>query len=109
MEGPDHILSITPEELKSMVLRIRLIEEALGDGIKQASPDEMSTIIRFRKTMYSSRDIKKGERISIKDLIYKGPAYGIYAKYENIVLGQYAIEDIKEDTPITWELISQRL
>jgi sialic acid synthase SpsE/protoporphyrinogen oxidase len=108
MEGPDHILSLTPEELKDMVLRIRLIEESLGDGIKQASPDEMSTIIRFRKTMYSSRDIKKGSIITQDDIIYKGPAYGIYAKFENIVLGQYITEDIKQDTPITWNLISNK-
>ena len=109
MEGPDHILSLTPEELKSMVLRIRLIEESLGDGIKQAAPDEMSTIIRFRKTMYSNRDMKKGEIISNEDIVYKGPAYGIYAKYEDIVLGQYVVKDIKCDTPITWELISQKV
>jgi sialic acid synthase SpsE/protoporphyrinogen oxidase len=109
MEGPDHILSLTPIELKDMILKIRLIEESLGDGIKQAAPDEISTIIRFRKTMYSSRAIKKGEKICVDDIIYKGPAYGIYAKYENIVLGQYAIEDIKQDTPITWDLISQRI
>ncbi|MCT7493792.1 N-acetylneuraminate synthase family protein [Aliarcobacter cryaerophilus] len=108
MEGPDHILSLTPSELKDMVLRIRLIEEALGDGIKQASPDEMTTIIRFRKTMYSNRDIKQGEKISSEDIIYKGPAYGIYAKYENIVFGQYAVKEIKKDTPITWDLISQK-
>lgn len=109
MEGPDHILSLTPSELKDMVLRIRLIEEALGDGIKQAAPDEMSTIIRFRKTMYSNRDITKGEIISSEDIVYKGPAYGIYAKYENIVLGQFALEDIKKDTPITWDLITQKV
>ncbi|MGJ0372644.1 FAD-dependent oxidoreductase [Aliarcobacter cryaerophilus] len=108
MEGPDHILSLTPEELKDMVLKIRLIEESLGDGIKQASPDEMTTIIRFRKTMYSNRDIKQGEKISSEDIIYKGPAYGIYAKYENIVFGQYAVKEIKKDTPITWDLISQK-
>lgn len=109
MEGPDHILSLTPTELKDMVLKIRLVEESLGDGIKQAAPDEISTIIRFRKTMYSSRDIKRGEKICDKDIIYKGPAYGIYAKYENIVVGQYAVEDIKADSPITWELISSRI
>jgi sialic acid synthase SpsE/protoporphyrinogen oxidase len=108
MEGPDHILSLTPDELKNMVLRIRLIEESLGDGIKQASPDEMSTIIRFRKTMYSNKDISKGSKITQDDIIYKGPAYGIYAKFENIVLGQYAVEDIKIDTPITWHIIHSK-
>ena len=108
MEGPDHILSLEPKELKDMVLRVRLIEEALGDGIKQPASDEMSTIIRFRKTMYSNRDIKKGEKILAEDIIYKGPAYGIYAKFEDIVLGQHATCDIKFDTPITWDLISNK-
>lgn len=108
MEGPDHILSLTPSELKDMVLRIRLIEESLGDGIKQAAPDEMSTIIRFRKTMYSNKDIKKGSKITQDDIIYKGPAYGIYAKFENIVFGQHAVEDIKMDTPITWDIIHSK-
>lgn len=106
MEGPDHILSLTPDELREMVLKIRLIEESLGDGIKQAVSNEMTTIVRFRKTMYSNRDIKKGEAITSKDIIYKGPAYGIYAKYEDIVIGQYAINDIKKDIPISWDMIS---
>lgn len=106
MEGPDHILSLTPEELKNMILKIRIIEESIGDGIKQASPDEISTIIRFRKTMYSNKNIKKGTKITQNDIIYKGPAYGIYAKFEDIVLGQYAKKDILEDTPITWDLIT---
>lgn len=108
MEGPDHILSLMPEELRDMVLKIRLIEESLGDGIKQAAPDEMSTIIRFRKTMYSNKDIKKGSKITSDDIIYKGPAYGIYAKFENIVLGQFLTQDIKQDTPITWNLLTAK-
>ena len=106
MEGPDHILSLEPDELKEMVGRIRLIEESMGDGIKQPAPSENSTLVRFRKTMYSSRDIRKGTKITQDDIVYKGPAYGIYAKFENIVLGQCVINDIKADTPITWDLIT---
>lgn len=105
MEGPDHILSLEPDEFKKMVERIRLIEESLGDGIKQASPDEMSTLIRFRKTMYSSKKIMKGSVITQEDITYKGPAYGIYAKYEPIVLGRIILKDIDADTPITWDLL----
>lgn len=104
MEGPDHILSLEPLELKEMVSRIRLIEESLGDGIKQPAPNEISTLIRFRKTMYSSQLIKKGEVLSRDKIVYKGPAFGIYAKYEDIVFGQVIVEDIPEDTPITWSM-----
>jgi sialic acid synthase SpsE/protoporphyrinogen oxidase len=105
MEGPDHILSLEPQELKEMVSRIRLIEVAIGDGIKQPAPNEISTLIRFRKTMYSNTTIKKGEAISRDQITYKGPAYGIYAKYEEIVLGQVTLKDIAKDTPITWDLL----
>lgn len=105
MEGPDHILSLEPHELKEMVSGIRLVESALGDGIKQPAPNEISTLIRFRKTMYSNRAIKKGTVLSRAHVIYKGPAYGIYAKYEEIVMGQLVLEDIAEDTPITWDML----
>jgi sialic acid synthase SpsE len=77
----------------------------MGDGIKQPAPNEISTLIRFRKTMYSSTTIKKGDTLSRDKIIYKGPAYGIYAKYEEIVLGQIVLEDIAEDTPITWNML----
>lgn len=106
MEGPDHILSLEPDELKRMIFNIRQIEECLGDGVKQASTNEISTLIRFRKTMYSSVDIAKGEKIKPEHITYKGPAYGLYAKYEDLVVGSIAKDDIAADTPITWDLIN---
>jgi len=108
MEGPDHILSLTPNEFREMVLKIRLVEESLGDGIKQAAPNEISNIIRFRKTMYSNKSIKKGTIITKDDIVYKGPAYGLYAKFENMVIGCKASRDIACDTPITWEAITSQ-
>ncbi len=39
-EGTDHILSATPDEFREMVDRIRMVENMLGDGIKQPSPGE---------------------------------------------------------------------
>ena len=88
-----------------MISNIRLIEEALGDGIKQPASDEISTMIRFRKTMYSSVDIHPGQIISKEDIVYKGPAYGLYAKYEDLVIGCKAQKFVPADTPITWDVI----
>ena len=53
MEGPDHILSMEPEEFLQMRDRVRVVEKSLGDGIKQPSSSEIASIIRFRKTMYA--------------------------------------------------------
>ena len=44
MDGPDHKASLNPEELKQMVVAIRHIEQALGDGIKQ--PNDNMTVKR---------------------------------------------------------------
>ena len=40
MEGPDHKASLEPPEFKEMVISIRAIEKALGDGIKKPAPCE---------------------------------------------------------------------
>jgi N,N'-diacetyllegionaminate synthase len=106
MEGPDHILSMEPEEFLQMRDRVNIVEKSLGDGIKQPSSSEIASIIRFRKTMYAKNKIDKGSIITAEDIIYTAPAYGIYAKYEDIVIGMTATNDILKDTPITWDLIS---
>ena len=106
MEGPDHILSMLPQEFSQMKERVRIVEASLGDGIKQPSAIEVASIIRFRKTMYARHTIKRGSIINASDIIYTAPAYGIYSKYEDIVVGKIANQDIEKDTPITWSLLS---
>ena len=86
--------------------RVRIVEKSIGDGIKQPSSSEIASIIRFRKTMYAKSKIKKGSIINAEDIIYTAPAYGIYSKFEDIVVGKIANKDIEKNTPITWDLIS---
>ena len=38
--GPDHKASITPREFKGMVMAIREVEAALGDGVKRVMPSD---------------------------------------------------------------------
>ena len=42
-EGPDHKASIEPEEFRVMVSAIRMVEAALGDGVKRVQPAERET------------------------------------------------------------------
>ena len=105
MEGPDHVLSMLPEEMEKMKMSFSIVEAALGDGIKQPAANEVASIIRFRKTMYSKHLIKKGTVLGIDDIIYTGPAYGIYAKFESLVIGQAVNKDIPANTPITWDTL----
>ena len=103
MEGPDHILSSDPEEMKKLVYYAREIPKILGDGNKKIQPNEYETLNSQRKSIFSFKKIKKGEKISKHNIIIKGPAGGISPKYLDIILGKKINKSIKEDQPIKWE------
>ena len=105
LEGPDHILSSEPEDMKKISKLAMNLNEILGDGQKKIQPSEYLVINSQRKCLYANRNIKKGEALSKKNITIKGPAGGILPKYINIILGKKAKSNIKTDEPITWEVI----
>ena len=42
LPGTDHVLSVTPDELKQMIEYIRLVEVLLGEGVKRPTAQEES-------------------------------------------------------------------
>ena len=97
MEGPDHKASLEPGELAAMVMAIRNIEEAMGDGIKTPSDSEKANIAVVRKSIIASKAIKAGELLSTDNLITKRPGTGINPMRWNEVIGTKAIRDFEED------------
>lgn len=97
MEGPDHIASLDPQELKQMVSAIRNIEKIDGNGVKEPSPSELINRAVVRKSIVACQTIKKGEIFSEKNLTTKRPGNGISPMRWNEVLGQMAIHDFQED------------
>lgn len=101
MEGPDHRASLEPEELKSMVLAIRNIEQAIsGSGIKMPSPSELKNIVIARKSIVAGQPIKKGDVLSEKNLAVKRPGNGISPMNWYQVCGKIAIKDFDIDEQI---------
>ena len=78
MVGPDHLASLTPEELRQMVASIRNIELALsGNGIKEASESEKKNINIARKSMHTNKPLLKGDLLKREDIIMMRPGDGI--------------------------------
>ena len=75
--GPDHSASLEPLELKEMVVAIRNIEKAMGDGIKKPSTSEIKNIAIARKSIVAKRIIKKGERFTEDNLTTMRPGTGV--------------------------------
>ncbi|MFV0406435.1 MAG: N-acetylneuraminate synthase family protein [Propioniciclava sp.] len=49
MWGSDHAASLEPQGLKHLVRDIRIIETALGDGVKQVFPGELAPLSKLRR------------------------------------------------------------
>ncbi len=105
LEGPDHILSSEPDEMKKLVEFSKNSENILGDGIKKIQPSEYTVINSQRKSIYAKKSIKKGQKITNNNIIIKGPGGGILPKYLNLILNRKTKFKIDKDYPITWEVI----
>jgi N,N'-diacetyllegionaminate synthase len=97
LPGPDHIASLEPEELKSMVSQIRNIEIALGDGVKRAMPSELENISLVRRSIVANCSIRKGEMFSELNLAAKRPGTGISPMHWDRIIGSQARRDFHVD------------
>lgn len=100
MEGPDHKASLEPEELKKMVLSIRNIEKAMGDGRKKPSESEIKNRDIVRKSIVASKEIKSGEFFSEVNITTKRPGDGVSPMHWYDVLKNKADRDYKKDEKI---------
>ena len=97
LSGPDHKSSITPNELKRMIISIRKITLSLGDGIKKVSPSEKKNIKIARNSIVAAKDIKKGEKFTNKNLAIKRPGNGISPMKLFMVIGKIARKNFSQD------------
>lgn len=100
MEGPDHRASLEPDELRTMVKAIRNIEQALGDGHKTVSESERKNMAVARKSIVAACPIRKGERLTERNLTVKRPGNGISPMRWEEVIGTCARRDFQEEEPI---------
>ena len=96
LEGPDHKISIEPNELLKMVKSIRNIEIAMGKSKKFITKSEKKNIKIVRKSIYASKSIKKGEVFSFNNLIMLRPNYGISPMKFDKIIGKKSKYNFKE-------------
>jgi N-acetylneuraminate synthase len=76
-QGPDHLVSLEPDELKVMVSSIRAVERALGWPCKTPQPDELENRDVVRKSLVANQSIVAGETFSAENLACKRPGTGL--------------------------------
>jgi len=103
LPGPDHAASIEPHELKQMMTQIRLVESALGDGVKRPAPCERDTAEVARRSVVAARDLAAGTRITAADLAIKRPGTGIEPRHYVALAGRTLKRAVNADEPLHWE------
>lgn len=102
--GVDSAFSLEPEEFRTLVEETGRAWQALGQVSYGATCAEESSLM-FRRSLFISTDVKKGEVLSEKNVRCIRPGHGMAVKNWDLVIGKVARRDIKRGTPLTWDLI----
>ncbi len=115
--GPDARFSLEPEELRTLISRIRALERgeekitvsrsALGAPHYGPATALERYNMRWRRSLFSGRDIKKGERFTKENVRDVRPAFGLPTKHYDEVLGKKATRDIPFATPLSWGMVEK--
>jgi N,N'-diacetyllegionaminate synthase len=97
LDGPDHKASLNPVELKDMVIAIRNIEKAMGNGKKVVSSSEKANKDIARKSIIANQNINKGDIFTEDNLTVKRPGNGISPMKWDEIIGSIAKKNYLSD------------
>ena len=97
LPGPDHRASLEPDELAAMVSAVRIVEQALGTGVKEVAEAERLNIAVARKSIVAARAICAGEVLTEENITVKRPGNGISPMLWDKIIGTTASRDYSAD------------
>jgi N,N'-diacetyllegionaminate synthase len=104
----DHQLSADPNELKTLVERIRAIEELLGTGDKIVQESEKQLESFLRRSIVATRDLSAGETVASEDITWIRPAGGISPGREELVLGKILTRNVAKGERLTSDILKTK-
>jgi len=99
--GPDHKASLDPYELKELVIAIRQLEKARGNGIKIPQSSELKNSNVARRSIVAGKKICKGDIFSTENLETKRPGTGLSPFLYWSILGKISERDYEIDEEIS--------
>ena len=103
--SPDDAFSLTPIEFKQMIDSIRIVEKTLGK-ITYGGVKGEQAMKKFRRSLFFTKDMKKGDIIDKLCVRSVRPGYGLHTKYYWDILGKTVTEDITFGTPTSFSNIN---
>ena len=102
--GPDATFSLEPGEFSGLVNSILDAEQSLG-GVRYGPTDAEEPALRFRRSLYVTEDVRKGDEFSNDSVRSIRPAGGLHPRHIDVALSARAACDAKAGTPLTWDML----
>jgi pseudaminic acid synthase len=103
--GVDSTFSLEPSELKSLVIETERAWQSLGQVSYGASSAQEAKSLAFRRSLYVTKDVKKGEPLTAENIRAIRPGFGLAPKWLDLVMGRKAARDIARGTPVSWDIL----
>jgi len=103
-ESVDSFFSLDPAEFKMMVTEVRTVEKALGKISYDLSPASKKNLLA-KRSLYISKNVKKGDIITAENIQSVRPSYGLAPKYYEQVLGGRFTADFNKGTRLSLDII----
>lgn len=102
--GVDSAFSLEPHELEYLCKTAKEARESIGTVNYHRSSSERKNTM-FRRSIYITRDVQKGERFSHDNIKVIRPGYGLPPSYMHDIIGSIAKVDCTFGTPMREEFV----
>ncbi len=106
IKGFDIDFSLKGKEIQQLRYDIDLAYNLLGKKFFYRNITEKKSEI-FRRSIFTLRDIKKGEKFTKDNIRVIRPGYGIAPKYINFLLNKRSPSDIEKEQPVTNKILKK--
>ena len=103
--GPDDSFSLESEELKQLCKGAKTAWESLGQVDYGRKSSEQANV-KFRRSLYFVKDIKKGDLITKAHIKSIRPGYGLAPKYLESIIGLSVKEDILSGVRVSMNFLT---
>lgn len=100
--GVDSAFSMEPAEMKMLVDETERAWLAMGK-VTYGPTEKEKASLKFRRSIYVSKDIEAGEAFSRNNIKIVRPGYGLEPKYYENILGKIASKSIPKGTPLSYQ------
>lgn len=103
--GPDDSFSLEPDEFTALCTSAKTAWAARGRVDYGRKSSEQGNVM-FRRSLYVTKPITAGEKITTENVRSVRPGYGLAPKHFDAVLGRTAARDLTFAEPLTWDCLA---